>query len=700
MAAMNSSTKSMPKADTVEISLAGSKVTFETGRIARLATAAVLARAGETVVLAAIAASNEPRPGASFFPLTVEYREKLAAAGRIPGSYNRREGRISDAEVLTSRLIDRTVRSLFPKAYRSDVQIQVTVLSADPAMDTTSVALLAATAALHLSPLPAKGPAAGLRIVGAGDGFLAFPTREKQQQADLDFVVSAGPDGLVMVEGEAKEVDEDRCAAALDQAMAWLSKLQQAFDELRRKAGTEKQAPPPEPGLPTVPADVGDALAAALAAATDKQQRARTAREIRDGYLAQLGDIDEDATTLAKEAFDHLRQELVRERILAEQQRPDGRGPKDIRPIWCEVGLLPRTHGSALFTRGETQSLTTCTLGTPEDAQRLENLAGQQQDRFLLHYNFPPYCVNEVRPLRGPGRREIGHGNLARRGLSPLLPDAEEFPYTVRVESEITESNGSSSMATVCAGSLALFHAGVPMQRAAAGIAMGLVTDGKRTVVLSDIVGEEDHLGDMDFKVVGTKQGITALQLDNKVGGLSMEQLVDALRQAAAGRAVILEEMTRTMAEPNREMPMHAPRVQRTNIMPDSIGLLVGPRGANIKEIQASTGARVSIDDHGVVLVYAADGLTAASALRRIHRQVGVVKAGGFYNGTVTGVKDFGAFVRINAVTEGLVPQVELAEQLQEGNEVVVKVLGADDRGRLRLSHKEAVGVDVALVEF
>jgi polyribonucleotide nucleotidyltransferase len=302
--------------------------------------------------------------------------------------------------------------------------------------------------------------------------------------------------------------------------------------------------------------------------------------------------------------------------------------------------------------------------------------------------------------LRGPGRREIGHGNLARRGLAPLLPPEDEFPYTIRLESEITESNGSSSMATVCAGSLALFHAGVPLPRAAAGIAMGLITDGKRTVVLSDIVGEEDHLGDMDFKVVGTKQGITALQLDNKVGGLSMQQLGEALEQAATGRSQILEAMNQALSKPNKEMPKHAPRVQRTHIMPDSIGLLVGPRGQNIKEIQATTGARVSIDDHGVVLVYAADGLTADSALRRIHRQVGVVKAGGFYNGTVTGVKDFGTFVRINAVTEGLVPKAELADQLEEGAAVVVKVLGADDRGRLRLSHRAAVGVDTARVEF
>ncbi len=692
-----------PTAHRVEVRLAGSTVTFETGRIARQAAAAVLARTGDTVVLATLAAADQPRPGASFFPLTVEYREKLAAAGRIPGAYGRREGRISDAEVLMCRLIDRTVRSLFPKGYRCDVQLQVTVMSADPTMDMTSVALLAATAALHLSPLPAKGPAAGLRILQVGDSFLAFPSREKQQQADLDFVVSAGPDGLVMVEGEARETSEDDCAAAMQQAMAWIGKLQKAFEELRNKAGRPKLPAPPEPELPRVPNDVHDALKQVLAKTTEKQARAVAVRKIRDRYLESLGDIadaDEDAASLATDAFDRLRHELVRERILAEGKRPDGRGPGDIRPIWCEVGLLPRTHGSAIFTRGETQSVTTCTLGTPEDALRLENLTGYQEDRFILHYNFPPYCVNEVRPLRGPGRREIGHGNLARRGLQSLLPDNDEFPYTMRMESEITESNGSSSMATVCAGSLALFHAGVPMQRAVAGIAMGLVTDGKRTAVLSDIIGEEDHLGDMDFKVVGTKRGITALQLDNKVGGLSFEQLTDALRQASAGRTHILEQMARTLAEPAKDMPKHAPRVQRTTIMPDSIGLLVGPRGTNIKEIQATTGARVSIDDHGVVLVYAADGPTAEHALQRIHSQVGIVKAGSFYNGTVTGVKDFGAFVRINAVTEGLVPKAELDTPLEEGSNVVVKVLGADDRGRLRLSHRQAAQVDPALIEF
>ncbi|MHC4897699.1 MAG: polyribonucleotide nucleotidyltransferase [Planctomycetota bacterium] len=689
-----------PEVHRVEVQLAGSKVTFETGRIARQADAAVVARAGETVVLATVVAAREPRPGGSFFPLTVDYREKLAAAGRIPGSYNRREGRISDGEVLMCRLVDRTVRSLFPKAYRCEVQIQVLVLSADPVMDVTSVALLAATAALHVSPLPAKGPAAGLRIVRVGDGFQGFPSREKQGQAGLDFVVSAGPDGLVMVEGEAREASEDDCVAALEQALAWLGKLRVAFEELGKKAGKEKLPVPPEPELPAVPQEVGDALAKVLGEVRGKAERAQAVREVRDRYLEGLGEIDEAEAALARDAIEELHHQLVRERILGEQKRPDGRGPADIRGIWSEVGLLPRTHGSAIFTRGETQALATCTLGTPEDAQRLENLAGRHEDPFILHYNFPPYCVNEVRPLRGPGRREIGHANLARRGLHSLLPDKDEFPYTIRIESEITESNGSSSMATVCAGSLALFHAGVPMQRAAAGIAMGLVTDGKRTVVLSDIVGEEDHLGDMDFKVVGTKRGITALQLDNKVGGLSLEQLTDALRQASAGRTHILEQMAGTLAAPSAEMPRHAPRVQRTAIMPDSIGLLVGPRGANIKEIQATTGARVSIDDHGVVLVYAADGPTAESALRRIHRQVGVVKAGSYYNGTVTGVKDFGAFVRINAVTEGLVPNVELEGAVEEGSAVVVKVLGADDRGRLRLSHKQAVSVDTALIEF
>ena len=694
-----------PSAHSVELKIAGTLCSFETGRIARQASGAVVARCGDTVILATVVGAEQARPDAGFFPLTVEYREKLAAAGRIPGTYNRREGRISDHEILTCRLIDRTVRSLFPAGYRAEVQIQVTVLSADPTVDPVSLALLAACAAVHVSPVPCRGPTAGLCILKSADSFTAFPTRAKRAAADLHFIVSAGPAGLVMVEGEAREVSEDDCTAALAQALEWLDRVHKKFAELATAAGTTKFSVEPAKPPPQLPADLEAKVRDALGSNTEKTERARAFRKIRDDYLATLA---EDADPAAHvDALSAVQNDVVRELVLS-GRRPDGRGPEDIRPIWSEIGWLPRTHGSAIFTRGDTQALVSCTLGSPEDAQRVEGLAGRSEETFLLHYNFPPYSVGETRPLRGPGRREIGHGNLARRGLAPLLPDPNDFPYTIRIESEISESNGSSSMATVCGGSLALFHAGVPMARAAAGIAMGMVAEGDRCVILSDIVGEEDHLGDMDFKVVGTKRGITALQLDNKIGGLSFDLLGRALTQAREGRLHILAEMAKTASEPAKEMPPSAPRVRKIQILPDSVGALVGPRGKTIKEIQADSGAKISVDDHGTVLIYAAEGPASEKAATRVRQLVGVLEAGHFYRGVVSGVTDFGAFVKINEVNEGLVPKDQLADGrvekpgdvLSEGDAVVVRVIGADERGRLKLSIRAALGVDEARIDY
>ncbi len=690
-----------PQPIQAKLQLAGNTITLETGRIARLADGAVIARRGDDVVLATVVAARTARPGVDFFPLTVEYREKLAAAGRIPGNVQRREGRISDNEVLVSRLIDRTIRSLFPDEYRCEVQVQVQILSADPTSDVHSLALIAATAALHISPVPAKGPAAGLRIVRHRGAWMPFPSLRHRQEADLDFVVSAGPDGLVMVEGEADAVAEADCVAALAQALEWLQRVQKCITELADAAGKPKLAVPAAPVLPDLPADVETALAAALTN-TSKAERAAAV----DGARALLVPGDDPAAAAAlQRSFDERKWHLVREAILTDGRRLDGRGPADIRPIWCEVGWLPRPHGSAVFTRGETQALVTCTLGTQDESQLVESLGGVDYERFLLHYNFPPYSVNEIRALRGPGRREIGHGALARRGLVRMLPTREAFPYTLRIESEIAESNGSSSMATVCGGTLAMFHAGVPMRAAVAGIAMGLVTDGARSAVLSDILGDEDHLGDMDFKVVGTAAGVTALQLDNKVGGLSMELLAAALTQAAQGRLHILAEMNATIAAPAAAMSAHAPRVVRTPIVPEAIGALVGTRGANIKAIQASTKSKITVDDDGVVLIYAAGADNARAAQQQVLRAAGVVRAGRYYRGVVTGVKDFGAFVRINPSNEGLVPIEDFGDRRGtdgpiEGAEIVVKVTGADDRGRLRLSRREAIDVDPALIEF
>jgi len=693
-----------PRADSVSVRIAGTECTFETGRIARQAHGAVLGRSGDNVVLATVVAADQPRPGQDFFPLTVEYREKLSAAGRIPGNFMRREGRISDHEILVSRLIDRTVRSLFPDEYRCEVQLQVIVLSAEPTADIESLALLAGACALHVSPVPARGPAAGMRVVRVGGQLVAFASLLQRAQADLEFSVGQGPDGLVMLEGHAREVPEAECLQAMQQAGEWLARFQKAFAELAAAAGKTKLPAPGAAQLPALPEPTTAALRAALQLTGKSERRAGVAAAEQQWRASVASDQQAGAAA----AFAHAQWQTTRELLLSTGRRLDGRSPTDIRPIWSEVGLLPRAHGSALFTRGETQAIVTCTLGSTEDAMRSEGLAGQgEHERFLLHYNFPPYSVGEIRPLRGPGRREIGHGSLARRGLKALLPDFADFPYTIRLESEITESNGSSSMATVCGGTLALLHAGVPLLRPVAGIAMGLVTDGTRHAVLSDILGDEDHLGDMDFKVVGTEVGVTAIQLDNKVGGLTFATLEQALDQARAGRLHILEEMAKTLAVP-AEPSRFVPHAQRTAIMPDAIGALIGTRGANIKGITEATGAKVSVDDHGEVLVYATDQLSARRAMAMVQRAAGVLKVGACYRGTVTGVKDFGAFVKINAVNEGLVPVEELDDQpvrhagdiAREGDEMVVCVLGADDRGRLRLSRRQAKGAGDDQIEF
>ncbi|MFK7742964.1 MAG: polyribonucleotide nucleotidyltransferase [Planctomycetota bacterium] len=693
-----------PTAHTTSVKIAGTEVTFETGRIARQASGAVLARCGDNVVLATITAGRQPKPGQDFFPLTVEYREKFAGAGRIPGAFGKREGRITDHEVLACRLIDRSVRSLFPEHYKNDVQLQVQVLSCEPTSDLESLALLAACCALHISPVPANGPIAGLRIWRIDGQWQAFVGRDKATDADIEFSVAVGPEGLVMLEGEAKEASESDAVAAITQATEWIQRCHKAFDELAVKTERVKLPAPEAPALPALP----DAVRTALRGALGITQKADRRAAIAAAEAQWLEALDGDEAGPAKQAFGDAVWEEMRENVLATGNRLDGRTSTDVRNIWSEVGLLPRAHGSALFTRGETQAIVTCTLGSPDDALRAGNLADDNQRKpFFLHYNFPPYSVGEIRPLRGPGRREIGHGSLARRGLQPLIPATAQFPFTIRIESEITESNGSSSMATVCGGSMAMMHAGVPIERPIAGIAMGLISDGKRHAVLSDILGDEDHLGDMDFKVVGTERGITAIQLDNKLGGLPDEVLARAFDQARDGRLHILGEMATTIAE-RAEPSRHVPQAFQIPIMPDAVGALIGPRGANIKGITEATGARVSVDDNGSVLIYATDATSASRAKAMVQRSAGILHVGRCYRGTVTGVKDFGAFVRINAVNEGLVPieeldkhRIERAQDVaKEGDEMIVAVLGADDRGRLRLSRRQALGVDDAQIEF
>ena len=688
----------------ISLTIAGTSFTLETGKIARLASAAVVVRSADNVLLCTVVV-GAARPGIDFFPLTVEYREKLAAAGRIPGAYGRREGRISDHEVIVCRLIDRSIRSLFPKGFKDEVQVQVNVLSADPEADLSTLAIVGACAALHLSPAPAAGPAAGIRLAKLREGFTPFPTLSRRDDAALDFVVSGGPDGLVMVEGGAREVDEATCVLALEQAAEWIARIQKAIGELAQQAGggAAKLDPPTPPALPPLP----DATRANLQLALTETSKNARYEAVTACKRELLASAEPELATGLSAAFEAAKSEIVREAVLAEGRRLDGRGLEDVRPIWGEVGLLPRAHGSALFTRGETQAIVTCTLGTAEEALRFDSLAGSQTEPFLLHYNFPPYSVGETRPLRGPGRREIGHGMLARRGLLPVMPRFEDFPYTIRIESEITESNGSSSMATACGGCLAMMQCGVPIARPVAGIAMGLITDGVRTAVITDILGDEDHLGDMDFKVVGTELGVTALQLDNKVGGISAEQLAAALEQAKRGRLHVLAEMKKILAEPAKTLAPRAPRVIRTAIMPDSVAVLIGPRGQTIKGIGSATGATVNVDDDGVVRIYAAQEDVAKKALRMVGKVAGVVKRGGYYQGTVTKVESFGVFVRLNEVVEGLVGRDELFEnhrepdrQFAQGDELFVRVIGCDSRGRLELSRRAAIGVDEALVEF
>ncbi len=704
----------------------GRRISFETGRIARQAHGSVIVRQGDAAVLVTVVMASEARPGErddDFVPLTVEYREKLAAAGRIPGSFGRRETRISDDEILVSRVLDRSTRPLFPKGLDREVQLQATVLSADVArVETGLLALLGASAALHLSPILWAGPIAGTRLVRADGRWIAFPDGRERARADVDLVLALRREGLVMVEGGAQQVPEPELLEGLLLAEEKLALALAAIEELRAKAGRPKLAvapPPPSPEGEALAASVErlgrERIQAALDPLLDKKEERRKderRRALESAHqlvakeaaaaVRQNGADDPKLVESAARLARSLTDRLIRERVVAEGRRLDGRGLEEIRPIDCQVGWLAGPHGCALFTRGETQASVTCTLGPKDSAQEVETLAGMESRHFLLHYNFPPYSVGEVRPLRGPGRREIGHGNLARRALLPVLPPFSTFPYVIRVESEITESNGSSSMATTCGGCLALMDAGVPITDPIAGIAMGLVSDTKGTTfqVLSDILGDEDHLGDMDFKVAGSERGVTAVQMDNKLGSLPREVLERALEQAARGRKQILDEMKKTLATPRPSIKEHAPHVTSVRIAPAAIPELIGPRGANLKEIRARLGAEVTIDDAGFAYVYAADGARARAAVRRVRELAGVVQEGRLYKGRVTGVKEFGAFVQIFRSAEGLVHVSEWDAQrtndmgaaAREGDEIVVRVLGVDERGKLRLSRREALG--------
>ncbi len=677
---------------------------IEWGRIAAQANGAVLVRQGDTVVMAAVVAAEEARPGGDFFPLTVEYRERFSAVGRFPGGYRKREGAASEHEILASRLIDRSIRPLFPESYRCEVQAMVTVLACEPGGDPSVLGILAASAALQLSDIPWNGPAAPVRLGRAAEGgWLVYPGPGERASSKIDLVLSFTPEGLVMAEGAAKEIAEEDLIEGLEYAERAAHPLVAALQEIR-SAGKAKREPAREVGdsaLIDAARRAAEKIIAQAAGTAVKQERRALLRSAREAALAAVLTDFPGRESETDQALESIAYEVFRGTILESGRRADGRGPSEIRPIHCEVGWLPRVHGSALFTRGETQAMAVCTLGTGRDEQEIEDLSGVRREAFHLFYRFPPYSVGEVRPLRGPGRREIGHGHLARRALAGVLPTPEIFPYTIKLESEITSSNGSSSMATVCGGCLALMDAGVPIARPVAGIAMGLIREEERVAILSDILGDEDHLGDMDFKVAGSDAGITAVQLDNKIGAVPLRLLRDALAQAREGRIHILGKMRAALAKPRADLSPHAPRVDTLRIGVHRIRDLIGPGGRVIQDLQADSGSKIDVSDDGLVRVYAPDVASLQQTMRRVRDLTGEPEVGRIYRGVVTGVKDFGVFVRLFQGIEGLVHATELAagpvrdasQIASEGDEMVVKVLGVDGQGKIRLSRKQALGV-------
>ena len=679
----------------------GHTMTIETGRMAKQAAGSVVVTHGETVVLVTVTGTHAPRPGLNFFPLVVDYVEKSYAAGKLPGGFFKREGRHSEAATLTCRLIDRPIRPLFPDGYMHEVQVVATVLSVDQITDPRICGLIGASAALCLSDIPWNGPIAGV-TVGRIDGEWVVGPPINTEDSDVDLLLAARRDGIVMVEGGSTLLSESDAVAALKFGHESLTPVFNAIDNLVAKAGKEKRPYEPAPvdeDFVNKIRGLAKSQVATAAYIPQKLERYAAMSQVSKGIIADLGEEGVERKGEIKGIVGGLKSEIVRHNILTEGRRIDGRGLADVREIECEIGVLPRTHGSSLFTRGETQGLVIITLGSRKDEQKIDALSGAYNRRFLLHYNFPAFSVGEVRMLRGPGRREIGHGVLALRGITPVLPTAEEFPYTIRAVSEILESNGSSSMATVCGASLALMEGGVPIKAPVAGIAMGLISDGDNVAVLSDILGDEDHLGDMDFKVVGTSEGITALQMDIKVESLGWDVLEAALEQAKGGRLHILGEMAKTISEPNEDLGEYAPRIFTVLINPDKIRDLIGPGGKHIKGIVAETGVDIDVTDDGRVAIAAVDGETAAKAIDLIRSYTEEPEIGKTYLGKVAKTVDFGAFITIMPGTDGLCHISELSEErvrstediLREGDEVLVKVIGIDNRGKIKLSRRAAL---------
>jgi polyribonucleotide nucleotidyltransferase len=688
----------------------GRKLVLETGKVARQADGAVVATYGETVVLATVVGETEPKVGIDFFPLTVNYQEKFYAAGKIPGGYFKREGRPTERETLISRLIDRPIRPLFVEGYRNETQVIVTVLSHDLENEPDIVAMVAASAALTLSGIPFMGPIGAARVGSIAGEYKLNPQIDEMINSSLDLVVAGTADAVLMVESEAKELSEEGMLGAVMFGHREMQKVIEAIIRLAEKAAKEPrdvQAGEYEAELAAIAGQAETDLKAAYQIAEKAARRDRI-EEIKLAAAAALAGEEDGKippNTFGK-LFKELESRVMRRSVIETGRRIDGRDLKTVRPISCDVGVLPRAHGSALFTRGETQALVVTTLGTGEDEQFVDSLEGTYKQHFMLHYNFPPYSVGEVGRMTGAGRREIGHGKLAWRAINPLLPDKTTFPYTIRVVSEITESNGSSSMATVCGSSLALMDGGVPLKRACAGIAMGLILEGKDFAVLSDILGDEDHLGDMDFKVAGTDAGVTSLQMDIKITGITEEIMRVALNQAREGRMHILGEMAKAIGAARAELGEHAPRIETIKIPTDKIREVIGSGGKVIREIVEKTGAKIDIQDDGTVKVASASGDSIKAALKWIKSIVAEPEVGEIYEGKVVKIMDFGAFVNFFGPRDGLVHISELAPRrvakvtdvVKEGDNVKVKLIGLDDRGKVRLSMKvvdQATGKEI-----
>ena len=687
----------------VKKDIRGKALSIETGELAKQADGSVLVTYGDTVVLVTAVASREVRNEYDFVPLTVDYRQKAYAAGKFPGGFFKREGRPGEKEILTSRLMDRPLRPLFPKYFNNEIQIIGMVLSVDQENDPDILSIIGASASLSMSKIPFQGPIGAVRVGLIDNNFIINPTYEELDRSDINLVVAGAKEGILMVEGGGKQISENVFLDAIFFGHDVIKDIVELQIEMVEKVGVEKmKIEEPQIDLELskkIEENIIDKLRESLIQ-TSKMARNKKREEMLNHLMDSFGDDDEEKERDIKNIFEELEKREIRNLIISKKIRPDGRKTKDIRPVSAKIGILPRTHGSALFTRGETQALVSATLGTSMDEQRLDDFEGKSSKAFMLHYNFPPFSVGETRFLSGPGRREIGHGALAERALSAVLPKNEAFPYTIRLVSDILESNGSSSMATVCGGSLALMDAGAPISSAVGGIAMGLIKNDEETVILSDILGIEDHVGDMDFKVAGTEKGVTAIQMDIKIKGVNKEIMKLALEQAREGRLNILEKMKEVISSPRSQISSYAPKIMNIKINSEKIGLLIGPGGKTIRNIIDKTGANLEVDDSGEISIISSDKESMEKAIKMIEEITREAEIGKIYLGTVKKIMDFGAIVEIFPGSDGLVHISQISDhhvknvsdELREGEEILVKVLDIDKQGRIRLSRKEALG--------